>query len=297
MSMRFWQMFGLLLIFASLGTFLGGCCVVKGTMIATPTEERPIESIVVGDKVLSMSPHGNVEQGYVTKVRQHKAMTCLCITLDNGSCIRVTHLHPIATRTGWTKASRLTIGQEVQVEKGWTMIAMIRTEWGLVDVYDISVSPYANFIADGVIVHNKSYVAPLPPASLPGSWIGSQGTWEAYRHACRMELYPDGTGLFATPEDIYRISGWSPGKDVSPNSYEFHALLEPLECSHVYDPCKSIKIRGEIDWNTIRFCFTGRHRLTAILRREKDVNEEMNKIINAIKSYRPTTIQSRSLNH
>ena len=47
--LRLWQVFGLLLIFTPLGMFLGGCCVVEGTMVATPTGDRPIESIVVAE--------------------------------------------------------------------------------------------------------------------------------------------------------------------------------------------------------------------------------------------------------
>ena len=44
---------------------------------------------------------------------------------------------------------------------------------------------------------------------------------------CRLELYPDGTGLFANglSSELYRITRWSTGKHIPPASYEFRASM------------------------------------------------------------------------
>jgi hypothetical protein len=94
-----------------------------------------------------------------------------------------------------------------------------------VNVYDISVQPYPNFIANNVLVHNKSYARVPGPDELPGAWIGQSDG--GYPFFCRMELRPDGTGVFANgPDDVYRISHWTTDRYSSP-TYGFHADLVP----------------------------------------------------------------------
>jgi hypothetical protein len=223
-----------------------GCCVAEGTRISTPAGERPVESLAVGDQVLCRADDGTMQIGAVGRIRKHVLLSCLRIRFGDGGELRVSPWHPVASRDGWTPAGQLSPGQEVRTPSGWASISSLQTKWGPVSVYDISVQPYPNFIANNVLVHNKSYVRASRPDELPGVWIGpSDGPYPTYR---RMELRPDGTGVFANgPDDVYLISHWTTDRYASP-TYGFHADLLPTR-----NACQCpATLSGEITSRSIR---------------------------------------------
>jgi hypothetical protein len=201
--------------------------------------------------VLSVSPEGKVTPGEVMKVQQHTALSCLRITLSDGTDLRATEWHPLATRKGWTKAGSLVVGQEVKVMHGWQAITSIHPDHGVVRVYDISIAPEANFIANGVIVHNKSVAASIAPSKFPGTWTGvSDGV--DFPSFCCMELYADGTGLFSD-YFIYRITKWTASESKWPGTYAFHATLESVSGRQKGKMAGAVSVSGiryRIDFGT-----------------------------------------------
>ncbi len=252
-----------------------GCwCVAEGTDILTPTGARPIESLKVGDQVLSLADDGTTQVGTVMRTQRNTLLSCLRIRLSDGNELRVSQWHPVATRDGWKDAGKLSPGVGVRTTTGWASVSSVERQWGVVAVYDISVEPYQNFIASNVVVHNKSIARALRPDELPGSWVGpTKSNWPSY---CRMELRSDGTGVFAnSPYDVYRIVQWTTEEYDLP-SYGFHAELQPAGKHHCQSP---VTLRGEINSNTIRcrlsFWDAGRW---ATLRGAEDLTAELQEL-------------------
>ena len=77
-------------------------CFVAGTMIDTPGGRRPIESIIVGDKVANAFGFGTV-----LGTSNRKPTDIYKVRLSDGTEIRCTGNHPIFTDRGWVKASVL----------------------------------------------------------------------------------------------------------------------------------------------------------------------------------------------
>ena len=251
-----------------------GCwCVAEGTNILTPTGARPIESLEVGDQVLSLADDGTTQIGTVMRTQRHTLLSCLRIRLSDGHELRVSQWHPVATRDGWKDAGKLSPGVGVRTTSGWAAVSSIERQWGAVDVYDISVEPYQNFIASNVVVHNKTYPRSLRADELPGSWVGPTDNRPSF---CRMELRSDGTGVFANgPHDVYRIVKWTTEEYDLP-SYGFYAELQPAGKHHCQSPAT---LRGRINSETIRcrlsFWDGGRW---ATLMRAEDLTAELQEL-------------------
>lgn len=81
------------------------------------------------------------------------------LTLANGSTLRATDNHPIATPSGWRRAGTLAPGDEVTILVDATTVATSVVEsisdLGAELVFDIEVPETHAFVADGVIVHNS----------------------------------------------------------------------------------------------------------------------------------------------
>lgn len=135
--------------------FLVPSCIVEGTMIDTPSGPRPVENLAVGDQVWTRSASGKPEIGRVLRTESAWSTQWLEISFADGPPLRVTSSHPIATEAGWT-GRRASPGATVRHAEGRRTIASVSKRSGLVRVYDLEVDPNPNFIAAGVVVHNKS---------------------------------------------------------------------------------------------------------------------------------------------
>lgn len=88
-------------------------CVKPDTPILTPNGARPIETIKVGDTVIT---HMNREQK-VLKVFTHQAQDLLDITVE-GKTTTITKNHPVLTERGWVPAGELTLDDIVVIPHG-----------------------------------------------------------------------------------------------------------------------------------------------------------------------------------
>ena len=167
---------------ALVGTVLvasqSGCifCMLEGTLVNTPSGPVAVEDLRPGQAVVCVSPSGEHEIGRVAGKKKATALLYLDIRLEGtGQRLSVTPQHPLATEDAWVSANRIKVGDFVRTQSGLTEVTEVTTRFRSATVYDISVSPYANFFANGVLVHNKSTPAPATAEDLPGVWIGHFG--------------------------------------------------------------------------------------------------------------------------
>lgn len=82
-------------------------CLPAGTMISTPTGEKPIEQIQYGDVVISFdNSTGQFVSGYVSGTTSRIVEELIEIEVD-GATIRTSLEHPFLTTRGWIKACDL----------------------------------------------------------------------------------------------------------------------------------------------------------------------------------------------
>jgi hypothetical protein len=157
--------------------------------VSTPSGEVPIESLVAGDLIYCTSPDGNRTTGTVAAVYPASRDTWRSMELSNGRVLSATPDHPIRSGGQWIQAESLAVGHTLDSPAGTVSIIAISEQTSPVSVYDISVSPWPNFIAEGVIVHNKR---PKPRAAMD------------FKHIRRQAV------ILRTADDtIYRV--WSHG--------------------------------------------------------------------------------------
>lgn len=84
-------------------------CAVAGTAVQTPEGERPIESLVPGDRILTQHGVGVVSHAWRSRY-QGKIVE---LTLSTGRSLRVTLNHPLLTLPGWREAGTLQPGDQL----------------------------------------------------------------------------------------------------------------------------------------------------------------------------------------
>ncbi len=163
-------------------SFLSGCifveddsCVADGALVSTPQGLRAIESLRVGDLVWAVDLRtGERIPTPITKIR---TATRECLALQLGErALQCTPDHPVYSATSKTFVPAIAFLQgearEVLVvdDQGSRVepVQAVRTDVGLRRVFDLTVaSEHHNFVANGVLVHNKSeacYVTGGQPA-------------------------------------------------------------------------------------------------------------------------------------
>ncbi len=131
-------------------------CIVEGMMVDTPAGHRPIEDLRPSDEVWSRAPDDTPKVGRVVRTMPAWSRGFLRIRFSDGGLLDATGAHPILTPSGFLAAETLRPGMVVQGRDGLRTIASIESSSSLTRVYDLEISPEPNFIAGGVLVHNKS---------------------------------------------------------------------------------------------------------------------------------------------
>lgn len=193
---------------ASPGCFL--LCVAAGALISTPKGRRRIEQLRVGDAVFSV----DVETGALVEVRvthiRSATRECLALELLGGERLTCTPSHPIYDPESstyrqageWVTGAATQIARVVEGKLLVQAVELSQAYAGLHEVFDISVEgPHHNFIADGIVVHNKTIddsASGLP--EFEGDSGDALPDWlEAIPETpC---INPDGPGMCLTIED------------------------------------------------------------------------------------------------
>ena len=135
---------------------------LSGTLVETPTGDRQIERIRVGDSIYSSAGGrrviAQVRAVYVVNVAEVLSLR------GEGFELCVTEEHPVATGLGeFRAAGRLRVGDEVVRSVGGRFvpgkIQHIERQLGG-EAFDFSVMPGGTFIGGGLLVHNKGCFLP-----------------------------------------------------------------------------------------------------------------------------------------
>lgn len=180
------------------------CCVAARTRVRTPAGEREAGSLAVGDAIGSVDlASGRLIAARVTRIRR-ATRECLALHHDGGVLI-CTPDHPLhAPDLGtYQPASRWTAAVAPPLlawtDEGPRVVAVRTCEpyVGLHDVVDLTVdaAPH-NFVAAGLVVHNKSFYEPGADAEGPSFELAVGGATRTFHvRACIDGVDPRDAGL------------------------------------------------------------------------------------------------------
>ncbi|MBN1439078.1 MAG: DUF4157 domain-containing protein, partial [Anaerolineales bacterium] len=141
-----------------------GFCFTGGTLVTMADgTQRRIDGLRVGDAVLSCrESDGALRPGKVLKIERRTAPQHLRLRLAREETeVGVTGEHPIHSEGLWLPARLLCAGSLVtrldgrNHSVGEAEISDVTTDSRPADVYDLSISEYHTFFADGILAHNK----------------------------------------------------------------------------------------------------------------------------------------------
>jgi hypothetical protein len=130
-------------------------CVPRGTLIETPQGKRPVENLLPGDALISLR--------LAEKVRPVRATIAAIATSRKARCLRlnqswlVTPTQPVRSPTKWVEAHSIRLGDWIMDGQGMLIrINEIETVEDYFEVFDlVTDDPSHNYIANGLLVHNK----------------------------------------------------------------------------------------------------------------------------------------------
>lgn len=141
-------------------------CVARGSRIRTKSGPLAVETLQVGDLLECVDP-ATGERVFAPLTAIHSSWR-ECVSVSIGEALlRCTSDHPLycpdtsvfADAGDWVlgKRTALLFVDETSVQK--TQVSAVAIDAGMDEVFDLSVDhPLHNFVANGVLVHNKSYV-------------------------------------------------------------------------------------------------------------------------------------------
>ncbi len=139
-------------------------CFAAGTPVQTVDGPRAIESIQVGDRVLSQDPTtGRLSFRPVLAVRRNRPAATLRLAIE-GETIVATGIHRFwKAGKGWTMARELKPGDRLRVVGGTAEVRSIRPE-ATQPVYNLDVAEDRDFFVGtrGLLVHDFSFVQSVP---------------------------------------------------------------------------------------------------------------------------------------
>jgi hypothetical protein len=137
----------------------GGSCLLAGAEITMADgSKKPIEKIAVGDVVLAYDEKTGELKPDRVKVVYDPADSPGYLVINK--TLQLTMIHPVLTPGGFKEIGKLKVGDKlIGADKKEIEIASIDRKADHVTVYNFATNPYATYVADGVIVHNKN---PIP---------------------------------------------------------------------------------------------------------------------------------------
>ena len=170
-------------------------CFAAGTLVATLDGPRAIESIQVGDRVLSQDPTtGLLSFRPVVTIHRNRPSPTFRIAID-GETIVATGIHRFwKAGKGWTMARDLKPGDRLRVVGGTAEVLSVQPD-AAQPVYNLDVADDRDFFvgSKGLLVHDFSFVQPVaapfdrepdltaPAAAPPSSMLGPKGALEPRR--------------------------------------------------------------------------------------------------------------------
>ncbi len=142
-------------------------CVAAGARVLTPTGWKKIEDLSIGDEIISICEEsGKSENSAIVAIKQ--ATREVGEFRIDGKILMLTSDHPVFCPESqsyepagdWFLGKRTSLflfsGEELRKEE----LTSVKSHVGISEVFDLTVqSEHHNFIAEGVLVHNKSPTA------------------------------------------------------------------------------------------------------------------------------------------
>ena len=125
----------------------------------------PAGDIKIGLKLPQLNPEDNeVVEGEVVWVSHRYYKDCVKITTESGKCITVALTHPMRKPTSWCEAGDLKCLDSLVMVDAKELFAreevIFRLEFvGYKECIDFEVTPHHNFIAEGFVTHNSTFLA------------------------------------------------------------------------------------------------------------------------------------------
>jgi tetratricopeptide (TPR) repeat protein len=145
------------------GPIVTHSCFGAGTLVNSSDGKRPIESIRIGDRVLSQNTvTGLLTFQPVLAVYHNRPSPTLRIATD-GEMIIATGIHRFwKAGLGWTMARELKPGDRLRVLNGVGVIRSVEAE-KIQPVFNLEVAGNQNFFVgtDAILVHDNSFVQPV----------------------------------------------------------------------------------------------------------------------------------------
>ena len=145
------------------GAYTHAACFAAGTLVQTVDGPHPIESIRVGDRVLSQQTStGSLDFQPVVAIHRNPPAATLRIAIP-GEMIVATGIHRFwKAGKGWTMARELKPGDRLRIVGGTLQIDSIESD-NTQPVYNLDVAEDRDFFvgAKGLLVHDFSFVQPV----------------------------------------------------------------------------------------------------------------------------------------
>lgn len=145
----------------------GACCFTAGTLIATPTGLKPIETLREGDLVISRSDQTGETGGKpivgITPAHERHIWTVTVAYKDQegrwkDERYETTEDHPWRSSDGrWVTSEHLTEGQEVLLQDGVGVVSSSRAAGYVKNTYNLEISEFHTYFVGhaGAWVHNE----------------------------------------------------------------------------------------------------------------------------------------------
>jgi len=129
-------------------------CFPATARFLTPIGAKPISDLEPGDMVISYKSDGTTTIQPITRKFKHGNSPICCVSLDNGTNLRVTSNHTVLTNRGWLQVNKLHQGDYIIQPHSKACVTKIYQEQTQELVYNIYTAGEHTFVVDGVVVHN-----------------------------------------------------------------------------------------------------------------------------------------------
>jgi len=133
----------------------GGGCFLGHTLIATPSGERRIDELQLGDLVWSFDHDGKIHEAAVLKVHEHHNEPVTSYMLWGGQILDATPNHWVLNQfNAFVEIDTLGTDDCLVDHNGHLRPIVSKTNAGTGTVYNLTVEGHHTFIAAGIRVHN-----------------------------------------------------------------------------------------------------------------------------------------------
>lgn len=139
---------------------ISGCFSIGTSITLIDGSSKPIEEMLIGDKVLSINENSEIVENTITNIISLTVSDIILLKINNTIEITTTEDHPFFVGDKYVKAGNLKVGNKLkQIFNGVLYSVALNDVKHLTQdtiVYNITTDPDHTFFANNVLVHNKS---------------------------------------------------------------------------------------------------------------------------------------------